>query len=198
MTDAARRLTERAAALGDREAEARAITMHLRAGGRDPRESPVVGDRVAARPGKRPVHYADTGAWSGPRRGVDSLWPKILGRRLVVRPFWTGAGLPSLRDLRDGALVLACTVYERASQMNDLPFTWRLSAKDESQGLMEWTEFVAYSEPEIAGTDRGGLPLEVVEWHHDGAFGSRRSQRSTLAAWRRWARGGTVLRLGDR
>jgi hypothetical protein len=68
VSDTRLRGLERAAAQGDPEAQARLITEHLRAGGRDPRIEPREGDVVVSQALQREVTRVRT------RMGIDEGW----------------------------------------------------------------------------------------------------------------------------
>lgn len=179
--DATLRQLERRAARGEHVPDEERIAALLRAGVPDPRWDPTPGAVVQV-PGRRvPV-----------RREVAGLWPKVLLRERLVRPFWAREmqwPIDASDTLPAGTLVLACAVYER---FEATPITWRLTAMFRG----EYIEWLSYAEPELVGdTVREGLPLEVVEWSRGWASDAP-TARSTLDAWRRWARGGAVLRLG--
>ena len=184
--------------MGDLEAQARLIVETIRATGRDPRANPAPGDEVTARTLARPARN-----YGGEvQREVLRLWPGRLAISLpvvdaahwgdiVTPPTWLKRGTPVLSsfplsfETRDG---------ERR------PVTWDVVATLRTGG--PWVRVVTAEEPEVYSTDNviwrdsPPLPVEVVEWVHRGATRGRRPQRSTIDAWRRWAKGGTVLRLG--
>jgi hypothetical protein len=191
VSDSRLRGLERAAAQGDPEAEVRALTERLRAGGRDPRVEPRVDDIVG-----RALRLQDRSIV----RRVRDLWPQFLGNDLVARPFWSGTDGTHLRGgtLHAGLLVVSAEAYERSSE--GLAYTWRLAVRAPGLAPGEtpaYVEYISYTRPTLERWTPGA-PLEVVEWRfvHDGPASNRSATRSTLAHWRRWAKGGTVLRLG--
>ncbi len=182
MADSSLRSLERAAA-SDPLAAARLIEARIRAGGRDPRRDPEAGDWLVG----------DT------RRAVNKTWPRVvapdeLGRMTVVaRPMHSGADWPrpDVQDLRVGDEVLSVEPYEIHST-GETVLTWHVQARRYHDD--EWTSLLTYSRP--ATRESKLLPVEAVEWEWLEARRTSLPQRSTIGAWRRWAKRATVERVG--
>lgn len=199
MADTALRLAERSLALGEPGARERLILERMRAGAPDPRVDPVGGAEIAA--SKYTGRYC-----SRVERQVVRTWPGRLAVDVPAFPRaeWDAAPLSAPHWLTRGTPILSVTVRtHRTLGGGRAPDTWLVVA-EESPG--RWREYVVCEEPEVVDQSARGLcgntwldhwlPLEVeaIEWQHP--TGRRKPQRSTLAQWRRWARGGTVLHLG--
>jgi hypothetical protein len=189
---------ERAAAQGEPGARERLILERMRAGAPDPRVDPTPGAEVLAL-----GRYTGRGS-SRVGREVLRVWPGRLAISLpvvdvahwadgITPPTWLPRGAPVLY-----ASVLSTEVRDGERR----PVTWDVvaAARDSGPDGVPWMRVVTAEEPEVYSTDnviwRGWPPLavEVVEWQH--SKGRPRPQRSTLAQWRKWAKGGTVLHLG--
>jgi hypothetical protein len=193
---------ERAAAQGEPGARERLILERMRAGAPDPRVDPTPGAEVLAL-----GRYTGRGS-SRVARQVTRLWP---GRLVTAAPVVAAAGWDDTRSpitwLRVGAPVLS--VFPLSTEVRDgerRTVTWDVVAKTHDGG--EWVRVVTAEEPDVEDSTRfreadapqwraawPTLPVEVVEWYH-AAKNTGRRQRSTLAQWRKWAKGGTVLHLG--
>lgn len=205
MSDAALRAAERAVELGEPGARERLILERMRAGAPDPRVDPTRGAEVQA-----------LGRWNGRHssrvtREVLRVWPGRLAISLpvVLRSEWAppgrGIGRPVWMPRGTPVLSVAERTF-RGEGAERQPDTWSVVAEIPGQPG-RFAEWVATDEPEVYGPesvlwrDQPQIEVLTVEWLHvpslDARRASRRPQRSTLAAWRRWAKGGTVLRLGD-
>lgn len=195
MSDVALRSAERAVALGEPGARERLIREQLRAGAPDPRLDPRAGAEVEALGRYNGRHSSRV------RREVIRVWPGRLAISLpaILRSEWTRTERPPLW-LRQGAPVLAVAERswrgEGAERRAD---TWSLVA---SSVPGTWSDYVVCDEPEVYGPgsilwrDCPSLPVESVEWLHCGRGRRIHPARSSLAQWRKWAKGGTVLYLG--
>lgn len=204
--DVALRDAERAVALGVPGARERLVLERLRAGAPDPRVDPTRGAEVQA-----------LGRWNGRHcsrvtREVLRVWPGRLAISLpcVLRYEWAPAnGGPIGRTVWLPRATPVFSVAERSwhgEGAERQPDTWLMVAEMPGQPG-RYAEWVATDEPEVYGqesalwADRPALDVELVEWMHvpslDARRCSRRPQRSTLAQWRKWAKGASVLRLGD-
>lgn len=214
MADTALRDAERAlAAIGDRfvqwrewdEAHARWQAEYIRAGcpGRDPRRDPIRGDEVKGRNGRT-------------ARQVAHRWPRPLRKSLLWDPTWRGPRTrpgtlgssrgPTIDPSSDlytrlpvGALVLSVEVWQRVGRE---PSAWRLFVRlgwdemgvPDEDGVLDC---VVGDYPELGDDVPEGAHVEQVtwDWTAGGKNGNTHEQRSTLANWRSWAKGGTVLRV---
>jgi hypothetical protein len=183
VSDARLLAAERAAAQGEPGARERLILERLRAGAPDPRVDPTPGAAVAA--SKFTGRYT-----SRVEREVVRTWPGRLAVRLLVRTHADTDGW-----LERGTPVLACDRGTRA-------WPWRVWVKPLPDS--PWLDFLTATCPDVIEQDARDypwldalprLPVEAVEWIHS-RWAAPRPQRSTLANWRKWARGATVLRLG--
>jgi hypothetical protein len=187
MSDSRLRSLERSAVTGEPGARERLILERIRAGAPDPRVDPTPYAEVEA-VGRYNGRYS-----SRVQRQVVRLWPGRLAVRLLVR---THVGADAWLDR--GCLVLSVAPYTRA-------YPWTIRAKPLPDS--PWLDFACSECPEVVCPSARGLPgntwidswavpeVEAVEWLHPN---KTVAQRSTLAAWRKWAKGGTVLWLGGR
>ncbi|MCO5167902.1 MAG: hypothetical protein M9894_16280 [Planctomycetes bacterium] len=196
MSDARMRELERAARAGHVPEEER-IAALLRAGAApDPRWDPRPHAEVAAARGTA-------------RREVLALWPRRLvagplggTRGMVARPTW-GDDLITLDEhdlLPFGTPILNVMIWERSDVPEPgLPITWRVFAAPSRPHGITWVDLVVYQEP-LTEADPA-LEVEQVEWRHIAGTSPRarraRPQRCSIYTWRRWARGGRVLALGE-
>lgn len=199
MSDTSLRLAERAHESNpSNETRLALISAQLRAGALDPRWDPVKGAEVEA-VGRYTGSYS-----SRVRREVVRVWPgRLVSDIPVVQDgMWYGPAGSSLPEwLPAGSPVLSA--YPLSTELRDgerRTVTWDVVAARRDGGA--WMRVVTAEEPDVASLEsscwrEGWAPLaaEAVEWEHRGETRTRKPQRSTIAAWRKWARGGTVLYL---
>jgi hypothetical protein len=194
--DEAVRALERAVSRGEPGARERLILERMRAGAPDPRVDPVRGAEVQALGRYNGRHSSRV------TREVLRVWPGRLAISLPVidAAHWADGVTPPTW-LPSGAPILS--VHELGTEVRDgerRPVTWDVVAALKDGG--PWVRVVTAEEPEVYGQEsvlwrgRPPLPAEVVEWRHS-HWARPRPQRSTLAAWRKWAKGGAVLWLGQ-
>jgi hypothetical protein len=180
-TDTRLLAAERAAAQGEPGARERLILERMRAGAPDPRVDPTPYAEVAA--SKFTGRYT-----SRVERQVVRTWPGRLAVRLLVRTHADTDGW-----LERGTAILAVEPATRA-------YPYRVWAKPAADS--PWLDFLTAEAPDVIEQDARDypwldtmprLPVEAVEWLHPNRT---IAQRSTLAQWRKWAKGGTVLHLG--
>lgn len=201
MTDQTLRSLERVA--GDDQAAAeRLITERIRAGARDPRRDPRAGDEVESEAGLDRV--------SGGRH-VLRTWPQRLGCEVRVAPISWTVMAGSQVHVSESRLLPVGTLVRRVSH-DGLEAEFRLDrhgrreawvtcvvAAPLNDGLWPLLEPVVYS--------RDGVRAEARVWSVcwstvDAASATPASRRITgheisLDAWRRWAKRGTVRRVGS-
>jgi hypothetical protein len=180
-TDTRLLAAERAVALGEPGARERLILERMRAGAPDPRVDPTPGAAIAT--SKFTGRYT-----SRVEREVVRTWPGRLAVPLLVRTHSGGDAW-----LERGTPVLGCDHGTRA-------YPYRVWAKPQPDS--PWLDFYTATCPDVIEQDARDypwldtmprLPVEAVEWLHPNRT---IAQRSTLAQWRRWAKGATVLHLG--
>lgn len=210
MTDRALRSLERAAQAGDPEAERRLAVERNRL--RDPRWDPARGDLVQGR-----GRTAFVGRYPGAIRSVDGTWPRRLGATLPVVSRYAmreserarirgdlgaaAAAPPPVLWLPVGAPVLAVKSWRRYWATDHADTAWTIWAAHRDGE--PWVELESAEEPDAVRHDSlawraewAPLAVEAVDWSWVGRHGDHKDQRSTINQWRRWARGGTVLRTG--
>lgn len=194
MSDAALRAAERAVALGEPGARERLILERLRAGAPDPRVDPTAGAEIESAGRYNGRHSSRV------RREVLRVWPGRLAISLpVIDAAHWGDGVTPPTWLPQGAPVLSAFPLSFEVRDGRNPVTWEVVAATRDGG--PWMRVVTAEEPEVYGTTNVAwrasppLPVEVVEWRH-AAWTHPRPRRSTLAQWRKWAKGATVLHLG--
>lgn len=207
MADSSLRSLERAAA-SDPLAAARLIEAKIRAGGRDPRRDPRWGDTVRSvgtgveslRPVKGGARYEVS---RDVVRVVDETWPRRLASLyLLCRPAHPAMAaihrttLPAKDDDlswldRGGAQVLRVESWQRSPLHPQETTEWRLVARPGPDG--PWIELLCITEPETRHDS--SIPVEEVAYHWESGRGGRR-ERTSIAAWRRWAKRASVDFVG--
>lgn len=182
MSDSRLSAATRSLALGEPGAHERLIHERIRAGTPDPRRDPTPGAEVESRGRYNGAHSSRV------RREVVSLWPQRLLRRSLVAPRFARAR-EDLSWLEPGTPVLT---VERRVSLDGTRVYWRMWVRPLPDS--PWIDVTTPDEPEVHEGEP--LPVEAVEWLHS-HWAAPKPQRSTLAAWRRWAKGGTVLHLGS-
>lgn len=131
-------------------------------------------------------------------------WPRPLLKPLLWEPTWRGHGLLNFDGLPVGALVLSVETWATRDRE---PVRWRLVVRcpqaaanvpgpvPTPDGTLDC---VVHDYPALGDDVPPGVEVEALTWDWTG--GSRAQQRtreqcSTLANWRSWAKGGTVLRV---
>lgn len=202
MADAALRDAERSlAAITDRfvqwrewdEAHARWQAEYIRAGcpGRDPRRDPIRGDEVKGR--------------NGSPRQVGKRWPLPLLKPVLWEPTWRGYGILNIDPLPVGALVLSVEMM-RTNRDSGEPDLWRLVVRcPQAVGNVPGPvatpdgtlDCVVHEYPALGDDVPAGVEVEALTYWTGGSRARQRTreQRSSLANWRSWAKGGTVLRV---
>lgn len=211
MADSSLRSLERAVEADptDRGAQLRLIEARIRAGGRDPRRDPRWGDTVrSVGTGVESLRPVKGGARHEVSRDVvrevDETWPRLLtSRYLLCRPAHPAMAaihrttVPDKDDDlswldRPGAQVLRIESWQRSPLHPRETTEWRLVARPEADG--PWLELLCIGgEPETEHSET--LPVEEVVYHWQSGRGGRK-ERTSVTAWRRWAKRASVDFVG--